>query len=459
MCWRLITMEETKMAHAESESKGLDLQWKILIGIVAGIVLGSVLNATVGPGVTSGPVYVLKTIFQYGGDIFIRLLRMLIVPLVFASIFSAVYNLGDIRELGKIGGKTVAYYMATTALAVLMGIILVNIIHPGIGMDKEALAQLNITTEVPEKVSDQGVGERSAVLIIVDTLVNMIPKNPAESMASGDILQVIFFAIFFAIVASIVGRDSAPLADAIHAVDRIMQQAIFIVMRIAPYCIFFLVAAIFMDLGLTVLSALGKYAVTVLLGLVLHAAVTLPLLVLLIGRYSPVRLVKALAPAIMTAWSTASSAATLPLTMDCLSNRAGVDRRIGNFVLPLGATVNMDGTALYESVAVIFIAELMGIDLTVGMQIVIFITASLAAVGAAAIPGAGLVTMGIVLTAAGLPLDGIGLILAIDRILDQFRTAVNVWGDATAGVVIGRLENAIVDEPELLQTRLGTQGA
>jgi Na+/H+-dicarboxylate symporter len=213
-----------------------------------------------------------------------------------------------------------------------------------------------------------------------------------------------------------------------------------------------------MDLGLAVLSALGKYAFTVILGLLIHAAVTLPLLVLFFGRYSPIRLVKALAPAIMTAWSTASSAATLPLTMDCLSNRAGVDRRIGNFVLPLGATVNMDGTALYESVAVIFIAELMGIELTVGMQIVIFITASLAAVGAAAIPGAGLVTMGIVLTAAGLPLDGIGLILAIDRILDQFRTAVNVWGDATAGVVIGRMENAITDELELLNRELGTQG-
>ena len=286
----------------------------------------------------------------------------------------------------------------------------------------------------------------------------MIPKNPAASLASGDILQVIFFSIFFAIVASIIGRESSPLADVINGIDRIMQQAIFLVMQIAPICIFFLVAAIFMDLGLAVLSALGKYAFTVILGLIIHAAVTLPLLVLFLGRYSPLRLVQALAPAIMTAWSTASSAATLPLTMDCLTNRAGVDRRIGNFVLPLGATVNMDGTALYESVAVIFIAELMGIDLTVGMQIVIFITASLAAVGAAAIPGAGLVTMGIVLTAAGLPLDGIGLILAIDRILDQFRTAVNVWGDATAGVVIGRMENAITDEQEPLNRELGAQG-
>ena len=363
----------------------------------------------------------------------------------------AVVNLGDIRDLGKIGGKTVAYYMATTALAVLLGIILVNIIHPGQGIDREALSALNIVTEVPDKVSNQGVGEKSSAVIIIDTLVNMIPKNPAEAMATGDVLQIIFFTIFFAIMAAMVGGESETLTKAINAVDLIMQRSVMVVMLIAPYCIFLLVTAIFMDLGVGALKALAKYAFTVLLGLLIHAAITLPILVWVIGRYSPIRLFKAVLPAIMTAWSTASSAATLPLTMDCLARRAGVDRKIGNFVLPLGATVNMDGTALYESVAVIFIAELLGIDLTIGMQAVIFITATLAAIGAAAIPGAGLVTMGIVLTAVGLPLDGIGLILAIDRILDQFRTAVNVWGDTTAAVVVGRLENAISDGDQMAE--------
>ncbi len=432
-------MGETK------KKKGLDLQWKILIGIVAGISLGIFFNSVYGAGVTSGPIYMLKMIFKYGGDIFIRLLRMMIVPLVFASIFMAVVNLGDIRALGRLGGKTVSYYMATTALAVLIGIVLVNVIHPGKGIDQEALQALNIGASVPEKVSKQGVGEKSSALIIVDTLVNMIPKNPAAAFAKGDVLQIIFFTIFFAIMAAVVGRESEPLSRVINGVDLIMQRSVMTVMVIAPYCIFFLVTALFMDLGVAALSALGKYAFTVVLGLAIHAGVTLSILVLVLGRYSPLKLFKALMPAIMTAWSTASSAATLPLTMDCLSKRAGVDRKIGNFVLPLGATVNMDGTALYESIAVVFIAELLGIDLTIGMQIVIFITATLAAIGAAAIPGAGLVTMGIVLTAAGLPLDGIGLILAIDRILDQFRTAVNVWGDATAAIVVGRMENAITD--------------
>ena len=427
------------------KKKGLDLQWKILIGIVLGISLGIGINMTVGPGVTSGPIYMTKIIFKYGGDIFIRLLRMLIVPLVFASIYMAVANLGDVRTLGKIGGRTIAYYMLTTALAVLVGLIVVNMINPGLGIDKEALAALHIGAGVPTKVSSQGVGDRSAVIIIIDTFVKMIPKNAAAAFAKGKILQIIFFTIFLGIMSSIIGRDSEPMTKVINAIDLIMQKSVMMIMEIAPYAIFMLVAAIFMDLGFPALRALGKYAATVLIGLFIHGFVTLPILVLVFGKYNPFKLLKALSPAMMTAWSTASSAATLPVTMSNLEKRAGVEPRIGNFVLPLGATINMDGTALYESVAVIFIAQLLGVHLTLGTQIVIFITASLAAVGAAAIPGAGLVTMGIVLTAAGLPLDGIGLILAIDRILDQFRTAINVWGDATAAIVVGRGENAIHD--------------
>ncbi len=431
------------MSATEKKGKGLDLQWKILIGIVLGIALGLAINVMYGAGVTSGPVYAIKTVFKYGGDVFIRLLRMLIIPLVFASIYMAIVNLGDIRALGKLGGKTVGFYFLTTALAVAAGLLVVNVFNPGLGIDKESLSALGIGTEVPGKVGRAGVGEKSAVIIIIDTFVNMIPKNPVAAFAKGDILQVIFFTIFLAIMASIVGKATDTMTSVINALDRIMQKGIMAIMKIAPYAIFMLVAAIFMDLGFAALKALGKYALTVLVGLFIHAGITLTLLVWVLGKFNPLKLFKAVAPALMTAWSTASSAATLPMTMSNLINRAGVAPRVTNFVLPLGATVNMDGTALYESVAVIFIAQLLGVDLTFGMQIVIFITASLAAIGAAAIPGAGLVTMGIVLTAAGLPLDGIGLILAIDRILDQFRTAINVWGDACAAVVIARSEDAI----------------
>jgi len=434
------------------KSKRLDLQWKILIGIVTGIILGLLLNQTYGPGVQSGPIFYLKLIFTYGGDIFIRLLRMLIVPLVFASIFMSIVNLGDMRKLKKMGLRTILYYFVTTALAVLLGMFLVNLIHPGKGIEKEAIEKLNIESSIPEQVSTQGVGERSPVIIITETLIDMIPKNPAAAMAKADILQIIFFAVFLAIVTAMVGKDSDSLIGVIDGLDKVMNRAIMLIMEIAPYCIFFLVTTIVMDMGFSVLGALGKYALTVLLGLAIHASITLPILVIIFGRYNPFRLAKAVLPAILTAWSTASSIAALPLTMECMEKRVGVNQKVGHFVLPLGATVNMDGTALYESVAVIFIAELLGYHLTFGTQLIIFITATLAAIGAAAIPGAGLVTMGIVLTAAGVPLEGIGLILAIDRILDQFRTAVNVWGDSTAALVVGRLEGAINDDQTLVIT-------
>ena len=429
-----------------SEKKGLDLQWKILIGIVAGLVLGIALNQIGAVDAAKGSaLWWLNEILARGGDIFVRLLRMLIVPLVFASIFMAIVNLGDIRQLGKIGSKTILYYFATTALAVLVGLILVNIIHPGMGIDTKALEAAGIGKNVPETVVAQDVGEKPTSLIIADVLINMIPKNPAAAFANGTVLQIIFFSIFLAVVAAIIGRETETFVDMVSGLDKMMNKSVMIVMEIAPYCIFMLVTSLMMKLGFPALRALAKYGITVLLGLGIHAAITLPILVAVLGRYNPFKLFKAMLPAIMTAWSTASSAATLPVTMDSLVNRAGVDRRIGNFVLPLGATVNMDGTALYESIAVIFIAELLGFHLTIAQQVIVFITATLAAIGAAAIPGAGLVTMGIVLTAVGLPLDGIGIILAIDRILDQFRTAVNVWGDATAGVVVGRFENAIHD--------------
>lgn len=423
--------------------KDLDLQWQILTGIAGGLILGIILNQVYGTNVTHGTLYIIKTIFQFGGEIFIRLLRMLIVPLVFASIFMSIVNLGKISELKKIGLNTVVYYLVTTALAVLVGMLLVNLIHPGRGFDPKTLELLKESMGVPERVMDQGIGQRNSLIIVIETFVHMIPNNPVSAMANADILQVIFFTIFLAIIAALLGKASKPFIHVVGSLDRMMIHAIMLIMKIAPYCIFFLVTTLMADLGFHAVLALGKYALTVLAGLAIHALITLPLLVLFIGRYNPLRLFNAMLPALMTAWSTASSIATLPITMECLEKKAGVQRKIGNFILPLGATVNMDGTALYESVAVIFIAELLGYPLALNTQIIIFITATLAAIGAAAIPGAGLVTMGIVLTAAGLPLEGIGLILAIDRILDQFRTAVNVWGDSTAGVVVGRLDNAI----------------
>lgn len=421
------------------KKKRLDLQWRILIGIVTGIISGLLLNVF-GGSIPDAVTETIQTLFSYGGDIFLRLLRMVIVPLVFSSIFMAVIRLGNIKELGKIGIYTIVYYFATTAFAVLLGLILVNIIHPGQGIDPELLTNLNISKGIPEQVATVQVGERSVVFIILDTLVDIIPKNVFASFGSANILQIIFFSLFLALVTGLIGEKENPLVSAIDCVDRVMQKAVELIMLLAPYCIFFLACSLCMDLGFAALAALARYAGTVVLGLFIHSTVSLSILVIVFARTNPLHLFRAVLPAVLTAWSTASSAATLPVTMECLKHRAHLDERVSNFVVTLGATINMDGTALYESVAVIFIAELLGIPLSLPMQAVIFFTATLAAIGAAAIPGAGLITMGIVLSAVGLPLEGIGLILVIDRILDQFRTAVNVWGDVTAASVVGCIE-------------------
>lgn len=425
---------------------GIDLQWQILIGITLGVAVGLVFNRMHAAEMYPAALDSIKKILTYGGDIFLRLLLMVIVPLVFSSIFMAVIGLGNIRELGKIGVFTIGYYLTTTAIAVLVGLLLVNLIHPGQGIDPALLENLDIRKGIPDAVASVNLEQASVFMIILDTLVNIIPQNAMAAFAEGNVLQIIFFSIFCAIITGLIGEAKSPLVAAVGVIDRVMQKAVALIMIIAPYCIFLLVTAICMDLGIAALSALVKYAFTVILGLLIHSMICLSLLVLFFTRGNPLTLFRAVLPALLTAWSTASSAATLPVTMDCLKHRAKLDERISNFVVTLGATINMDGTALYESVAVIFIAELLGIPLTLPMQVVVFFTATLAAIGAAAIPGAGLITMGIVLSAVGLPLEGIGLILVIDRVLDQFRTAVNVWGDVTAAAVVGSLEQRSVSK-------------
>lgn len=415
------------------------LHWRILIGIVGGLIFGLGMNFTTDGQMDSGFLYGIKTFFSYLGEIFVRLLKMMVVPLVFASIYMAIVNLENIAEIGKIGKKTIGYYFLTTALAVGMGIVVVNIIQPG-NVDADTVAKLKEAMEIPEKVGKASVGEKHSVEIVIDTIVGMIPKNPINALANTEVLQVIFFAIFIALVAVNIPGKSKAFSDVMSSIDAMMQKGVGFIMQVAPFFLFFLVGGMFMKVGFAALLPLLKYASTVLIGLALHGFVTLPLLVWIFTRTNPYKLLKQMTTPLLTAWATASSAATLPITMRTLEEEVGVNPKVSNFVLPLGATINMDGTALYESIAVIFIAGILGIDLSMGDQIVIFITASLAAMGAAAIPGAGLVTMGIVLSAVGMPLDAIGIILAVDALLDQFRTAINVWGDGTASYVINHSE-------------------
>jgi Na+/H+-dicarboxylate symporter len=391
----------------------LKVHSQIVIAIVLGVAVGLLL------GEKAGHIKVV-------GDIFIRLLKMIIIPLILASMVTGIVSLGDVRKLGRIGLRTFVYYTVTTLLAVLVGLILVNVIRPGVGVDMGAEKEVELA-------------EREAPSV-VSIVTDVVPENLFWAMAKDKVLSIIFFSLLLGVAISSVGEKGRGLAFLFEAFNAVMMKITNWIMRLAPFGVFALMAYTIGSMGLGVIRPLAVYMVTVVLGLGIHAIVTLPVLLSAFGRYSPLKFIRDVFSAVATAFSTASSAATLPITMDCVEKNAGVSNKVASFVLPLGATVNMDGTALYEAVAAMFIAQAYGIDLTIWQQVIIMLTATLASIGAAAIPGAGLVTMVIVLKAVNLPLEGIGMILAVDRLLDMLRTAVNVWGDTCGTVVVARLE-------------------
>lgn len=390
----------------------------IFIGIIFGVLTGLIFGQPLVP-VTSAI-----------GDLFLRLLKMVIVPLIFTSITSGVLGIGTSRNLGRLGLKTIAYYVTSSLIAILTGLILVNLIQPGIGS--------NIVLESTVDADNLSSGSLS------DLLYRIIPVNPLSSMVNGDILPIIFFCIILGIFISRIQEHYRQiLSDFFHAGFEVMMKITRFVILFAPLGVFGLVAKITATTGIEIFKSLGLYFITVLAGLLFHYSVSLPLLVILTAGESPWRHLKNMSAALLTAFTTSSSSATLPLTMECAENNAGISNKISSFVLPLGATVNMDGTALYECVAAMFIAQVYGIDLSFGAQFTVVITALLASIGAAGIPMAGLVMMTIVLKAVGLPLEGIGLILAVDRILDMVRTSTNVWSDSCGTLIIAKSEGEL----------------
>ncbi|POB12896.1 dicarboxylate/amino acid:cation symporter [Halobacteriovorax sp. DA5] len=396
---------------------------KIGIAMVLGLILGLLLHYF-------GKGEYVKFISPIG-DAFISLLKMVIIPLVFSSIFMAMYHLGTPESLGRMGVRAVAYYFITTCIAVLFGIIFVNLINPGIGADLGSAGVHGLSEAMQSKVASSSSGWASLFASIKEVLLGAIPTNPFGSMADGNILQVIVFSILMGMTALFIPKDSEPFVKVVGSLESLSNKLTMGVMSLAPYGIFVLMTGVLAKSGFGAIISLSKYMLTVILGLICHG-IFLLIIGSIRGKTSPIEILKGVGPAIITAFS----AATLPITMMNVEENLGVDKDTAKFVLPLGATVNMDGTALYESVAAIFIAQAYGFDLGLTQQIIIFMTASLAAIGAAAIPGAGLITMSIVLSAVGLPIEGIGLILAVDRILDMFRTAVNVFGDAMGTVVV-----------------------
>lgn len=411
-----------------------------LIGLamLAGLVVGLILYFTG----TGEYVEYVKPI----GTIFVRLLKMVIIPLVFSSIFMAMFHLGTPEALGSMGRKAVAYYFITTVCAVFLGIVFVNLINPGVGADLGAAGIHGLNSTMQQKVtSTQGLWAT-----VIGVLVDAIPTNPFASMADGTVLQVIVFAIMFGIVALYLPKESEAVIKFMKSLEAMTLRLTHVIMKFAPIGIFVLMLDVMAKTGFDAVISLSKYMATVILGLACHFVILLLIAAWRLKK-SPAFILKNLSSPLLTAFSTSSSAATLPITMTTVEENLGVRKDTAKFVLPLGATINMDGTALYESVAAIFIAQAYGIHLGIDKQIIVFMTASLAAIGAAAIPGAGLITMSIVLGAVGLPIEGIGLILAVDRILDMFRTTVNVFGDCVGTIVVDSLleENDFQEnEPE-----------
>lgn len=403
----------------------LQLHGQVGIALVAGFLIGVAARflapygfPTVAFGETVGVV----------GDIFLRLLKMVIIPLIFTSLVCGVASLGDARSVGRVGLRTVLYYTLTTTLAIIVGLTLVNVFTPGKYLDIGSSASL------PEGIS-------STSQSLSQFLLHLVPDNIIAAMANGDVLPVIFFAILFGLF---LVRLNGPNVEAVH---RVMEGALEVIqaltlgiVKLAPIGIFALLAREVVRSGPELIMKLLPYFATVGGALLIHAFVTLPLLLVLLARRNPLDYFRAVLPALATAFSTASSSATLPLSMECAEKEAGVPRGVASFVLPLGATVNMDGTALYEAVAALTIAQMYGVGLSFGQQAMVLLTALLASVGAAGIPMAGLVMMVVVLEAVGLPIEGIATIIAVDRVLDMMRTSTNVWSDLVGAAVIARYE-------------------
>ena len=363
------------------------------------------------------------------GALFLNALRMIVVPIVIFSMLVGVSSLGDIRRIGRVGGMTLAYYLATTALAVLLGLVLVNLIHPGVGV---SLAGAKIPEGAVAKVG------------ITDLILSFVHPNIFQAMAETKILPLIIVALIFGGVLTTMGQRGRRIIELCDILNELMIKVVHLILWLAPVGVFALVATKLGASGggeafLEELARVGKYSATVLVGLFIHGVVFLPLLLILFSRRSPARYFWGMVEALVTAFSTASSSATLPVTLEAVKERNRVSKSAADFVLPIGATVNMDGTALYEAVAAMFIAQSYGIELSLTHQAIIFITATLASIGAAGIPQAGLVTMILVLEAVGLPLEGIGIILSVDWFLDRCRTTVNVWGDGIGAAVIARV--------------------
>lgn len=397
----------------------LKLWQKIIIALILGVITGAIL----------GPkAEYIKPI----GTLFINLIKMLIVPLIFSSLVVGICSMDDIKKMGRIGAKSFGIYLLTTAIAITIGLVLGTLLQPGAGLNMEMPATMTAAKEAPS---------------FVQTLLNMVPKNPVAAMSSGAVLQIIVFALMLGISINLAGEKGKPVAAVFESFAEIMYKMTHIVMSFAPYGVFALMAWVAGKFGLDVLLPLGKVILGVYVGCIIHVLLTLTGGgIMLFSRLNPIRYWRGIIDAQAVAFTTTSSSGTLPVTMECARTNLGVSKPIASFVLPLGATINMDGTALYQGVAALFVAQAFNIDLSTGAYVTIILTSTLASIGSAGVPGAGLIMLSLVLTSVGLPLEGLAVIAGIDRILDMARTTVNVTGDLMVSVLIAKSEGELDEE-------------
>lgn len=414
---------------------GMPLHTKMLIGFVAGTLAGIAANLWAADA--QWLEWLITYIANPVGQIFLRLLFMLVIPLVFSALVLGVVEIGEPKSLGRIGGKTLAFVLIITSLASLIGLIVVNVVQPGIGLPPE-VGQA-ILAGSAEQAS--GIVARRETFSGVDLLLNIVPRNPFASAANGDLIGIMFFSLMFGIAAAVIRTDGTrSFLATVQGVYDICLKLIEWVISLAPYAVAALLFAITAKLGFEVLLQLFWYVFAVVLALSLHFFIVFPLLIKLVGKMSPIEFFKRAEPAILTAFSTSSSAATLPTTLKVAEDSLGVPSRVGRFVCTLGATANMNGTALFEGVTVLFLAQFFGVDLSMTQQFTVLVLCMLGAIGAAGVPGGSLPVIAMILVMFGIPPEGIGLILGVDRFLDMCRTTVNVTGDLVGAVVVSRGE-------------------
>ena len=395
----------------------------ILIGMVLGLVVGSFFHWM---GAEDGFItkFLVNGVFDFGGQIFIASLKLLVVPLVFFSLVCGASNLSDGSSMGRIGLKTLALYMFTTAIAITLALTVATTVNPGLGID------LLTSTEFVAKEAPS----------LKQVLINIFPTNPLKSMVDGNMLQVIVFAILVGVAISRCGDIGIRVRASLQDWNEVIMRLILMMMSVAPIGVFCLMVTLFATMGLSAIADLIKYFLTVILVLFLHFSLTYSILVRLLAGLNPITFYRRFSPVMAYAFSTSSSNATLPITLEAVQHRIGVKNEVASFTVPLGATINMDGTAIMQGVATVFIAQAYNIDISLTGYLMVILTATLASIGTAGVPGVGLITLALVLQQVGLPVEGIALIIGVDRLLDMIRTAINVTGDAAVSTIVGRTE-------------------